>query len=106
MQDGTLGKPDKSTDTEGEEMNINIDSPTTIHQYPAVAETAPSPAPPAVASAPKQSLLAKVFPYLVAGALGASGVGLPWAVAALTAKPAAATVDADTHYILELVPNE
>lgn len=64
--------------------------------------SAPDPAQP--------SLLAKAVPYVLAGTLGAAGVGAPWMYSALTEEkvtpPAVAATDTDTQYILELVPNE
>ena len=59
----------------------------------------------------KRSLLAKAAPLLLAGALGAFGVGIPWLLASLggaTAEAVAppATVDTDTKYLLELVPSD
>ena len=57
------------------------------------------------------SLLARAAPLLLAGALGASGVGVPWLVASLAAKPAveaAEVIDTDTHleWMIDLVPME
>ena len=95
-----------------EEVKINIDSPTTVTYYgpldPGTSAT-PGIGEPALAPVAK-SLLAKAAPLLLAGALGASGgVGVPWLISALTAKPAAEAakvIDTDTQYILDLVPTE
>ena len=104
MQDGTLGQPGEPTDG-GDQMEIRVGDEVHYHTEPA-AQPAPAAAPVAAVTS---SLLAKAAPYLVAGALGASGVGLPWALASLAAKPAADAakmIDTDTQYILDLVPTE
>ena len=88
-----LAPPQSPTGEEA--MEINVDSPTTVnHHYGADTPTQPA------------SLLKKAAPLLLAGALGASGVGIPWLMAAIGGAAAEAVVDTDTQYLLELVPGE
>ena len=91
--------------TEDQEMKINIDSPVTVnHNYP---ETS-SPADPPHGQPVHRGLLSKAAPLLLAGALGASGVGLPLAVSyalGMFDKPAA-SVDTDTQYMIRLPGGE
>lgn len=105
MQDGTLGQPGEPAGMD-EPMQIRVGDEVHYHTEPAAVP--PTPAVPATSTTP--SLLAKAAPLLLAGALGASGgVGVPWLISALTAKPAAEAakvIDTDTQYILDLVPTE
>lgn len=94
--------------TGDEDMRINVDSPTTStvnHHYGPEMTPGPGIGGP-VESVAKRNLLAKAAPLLLAGALGASGVGIPWLVAALGGTAVEAVVDTDTQYLLELVPGE
>lgn len=106
MQDGTLGQPGDPAGMD-EPMQIRVGDEVHYHTESAVGTTAPA-TPATATSAP--SLFAKAAPLLLAGVLGASGVGIPWLIAAMAAEPAvdaaAAVVDTDTQYILDLVPTE
>jgi hypothetical protein len=103
QQDGTLGRATPGSSGEGDEdMQIRIGDELHYHP-PASQASAPPPA-------TKPSLAAKLARWVGAGALGASGVGIPWAMTAMkatqaiVAPPPTPTVDTDTQYTLELVP--
>jgi hypothetical protein len=57
---------------------------------------------------PKSSVWETAAPLLLAGALGAMGVGLPWLFASLggAAVEQIVDTDTDTQYLLELVPGD
>ncbi len=103
QQDGTLGQQAGSP-AEEDGMNIRVGDEVHNH-YGAEPQQVAAPVD------AKKSLLAKVAPLLVAGAIGAAGagvgIGLPLAAWAWLGGAAAdAVVDTDTQYILELVPDD
>lgn len=88
-----------NTPDPGDDMRI-MAARDVIVQQP--AKSGPS-MPPPIPSVPPRGLLAKAAPLLLAGALGASGVGIPWALGMLGGAAAETVVDTDTRYLLELV---
>lgn len=89
QQDGTLGTA-TNTD-EDESMNIRIGDEINH----------------GVGSPPPKSLLQQTLPLVMAGALGAGGLGLWNAIQSKDTAPAVVpTEDTNTQYILELVPDD
>jgi len=110
MQDGTLGQEGDPLALEDSDMNIRVGDE--VHYHTPAAEVVSSPvATTELTSEPKQSLLTKTLPFVLASALGASGIAVPAWMAGAFSKPVTlpsvkTAVDTDTQYTLELVSDD